>query len=325
MDIERRYCVYEHVFPNGQRYVGMTCQKPTDRWGGRGQGYKMQSNMAPLIERYGWNNIEHNIVQEDLSLDDACALERKLITRNKQNNVSINEKPGGDAGMYEVPMFEIDGQRYTASEVARMSEIEDISAHDITNRLNEHGWTLEKALTQKKVPKNTKYEYNGKMYTTKELAELSQDPNLNMSNIANRINHHGWSVERAITQRKGTHKVEPGIGERIYEYKGKMYNSYELTQISPIEGITIGNITCRINNHGWSVERAIMTPLKKHNAKYKYQGKIYDSEGLAKIAVDPHMTVPKVNARLHKGWTVWEVINIPIGLKRSQFYKQQTQ
>lgn len=29
---ERNYLVYCHIFPNGKRYIGVTGQKPYDRW-----------------------------------------------------------------------------------------------------------------------------------------------------------------------------------------------------------------------------------------------------------------------------------------------------
>lgn len=35
----KKYIVYCHIFPNGKRYVGITSQKPNERWR-NGRGYK---------------------------------------------------------------------------------------------------------------------------------------------------------------------------------------------------------------------------------------------------------------------------------------------
>ena len=45
------YCVYELIFPNGKRYIGLTGQKPELRWK-YGLGYKGQLVYKP-IKRYG--------------------------------------------------------------------------------------------------------------------------------------------------------------------------------------------------------------------------------------------------------------------------------
>lgn len=220
-------------------------------------------------------------------------------------------------------MFEVDGKLLTSEEVAKLSIAKNITGHDITNRMNEHGWSLEKALTQEKHIKGRKYEYNGKSYTEKELLEFSAVPELTVSQLHLRLVKHGWSIERALTQPLHTKKAKKGVGDRIYEYKGKMYNSYELTQISPVKGLTIGNITCRINHHGWSVERAITTPKKKKDILFDYEGNKYDSHSLAKICVDNRMTYHDVTDRYRFGWTPWEIVNIPKGTTRKQYYKMQ--
>lgn len=41
MNEERDYCIYEHIFPNGMVYIGLTKQKPQSRWR-YGEGYKKQ-------------------------------------------------------------------------------------------------------------------------------------------------------------------------------------------------------------------------------------------------------------------------------------------
>ena len=37
---EHKYAVYMHIFPNKKKYIGITGQKPKERWRVNGNGYK---------------------------------------------------------------------------------------------------------------------------------------------------------------------------------------------------------------------------------------------------------------------------------------------
>ena len=74
----KKYIVYCHIFPNGKRYVGITSQKPSERWR-NGRGYKGSSAVYNAIKKYGWHNIEHRILYEGLSKKEAEKMEIKLI------------------------------------------------------------------------------------------------------------------------------------------------------------------------------------------------------------------------------------------------------
>jgi hypothetical protein len=78
------YTVYVHVSPSKKVYVGITGIKPEYRWD-NGRGYKKQV-FYNAIQKYGWNNIQHIIVAENLSLDEANALERELISKYNSTN-----------------------------------------------------------------------------------------------------------------------------------------------------------------------------------------------------------------------------------------------
>ena len=91
------YIVYVHTTPNNKKYVGITKQSVDDRWK-NGLGYTTQTLFHRAIQKYGWNNITHEIVANDLSKDDACALEVQLIAKYKTNNpeYGYNRTSGGD-------------------------------------------------------------------------------------------------------------------------------------------------------------------------------------------------------------------------------------
>jgi hypothetical protein len=68
----KKFCVYEHLFPNGKRYIGITSKRPEARWeGGTGYDKDHQPVMYNAIQKYGWDNIEHNILFTDLTEEKA--------------------------------------------------------------------------------------------------------------------------------------------------------------------------------------------------------------------------------------------------------------
>lgn len=78
----KNFCVYEHVFPNGKKYIGITSKKPTARWeNGKGYTKEHQPVMYYAIQKYGWDNIQHNILFTDLTEQEAQHKERELISQ----------------------------------------------------------------------------------------------------------------------------------------------------------------------------------------------------------------------------------------------------
>ena len=99
MKQEKRYCVYKHTAPNGKIYIGITQQKPESRWQKDGSGYKNAGRFRYAIRKYGWDNIQHEILAAGLSYELASAAERKLIKRYDSRNPEkgYNVKPGGES------------------------------------------------------------------------------------------------------------------------------------------------------------------------------------------------------------------------------------
>lgn len=92
------YSVYMHTFPNGKKYIGITKQNPKDRWRA---GYNRF--MENAIAKYGWENIKHEIVADNLTQKEAENMECTLIKENKTTNgkFGYNILPGApSAGMY---------------------------------------------------------------------------------------------------------------------------------------------------------------------------------------------------------------------------------
>lgn len=97
--IMKEYCVYCHTNKiNGKRYVGITSQKPEQRWR-NGNGYRNNEYFFRAIEKYGWHNFSHEILYTGLSKCDAEQIEVRLIEEWEtfRNANGYNIELGGNA------------------------------------------------------------------------------------------------------------------------------------------------------------------------------------------------------------------------------------
>lgn len=83
-NMNNNYCVYKHTSPSGKVYIGITCMKPETRWA-NGKGYRTQM-FYRAIQKYGWQNFEHQILFNGLSKDEAERKEVELISLYQSND-----------------------------------------------------------------------------------------------------------------------------------------------------------------------------------------------------------------------------------------------
>lgn len=119
MEEVRNYTVYMHVNKiNNKKYIGITKTSVNKRWGCNGSGYRnnKQSVFYRAIQKYGWDNFEHIILYENLSKDEACNIEIKLIKEYKtqDSNFGYNIQPGGQLGN--------DGVKFSEESKKKMSK-----------------------------------------------------------------------------------------------------------------------------------------------------------------------------------------------------------
>ena len=81
--MENNYCVYKHTSPSNKVYIGITSMNPKQRWA-NGKGYRTQM-FYRAIQKYGWDNFEHNILFEGLTKNEAEQKEIELIAHYKSN------------------------------------------------------------------------------------------------------------------------------------------------------------------------------------------------------------------------------------------------
>ena len=80
------WTVYKHTFPNGKIYVGITGQDPYKRWK-HGNGYATVV-MKNAIRKYGWDNILHEILYDNLTKEEAEQKEIELICKFRSNELA---------------------------------------------------------------------------------------------------------------------------------------------------------------------------------------------------------------------------------------------
>ena len=91
----KKYTVYIHINKiNNKCYVGIITQKPENRWQ-KGKGYNTQDKFYNAIQKYGWGNFDHKIIAQNLSEDEACKLEQKLIQKYNAIKEGYNSNEGG--------------------------------------------------------------------------------------------------------------------------------------------------------------------------------------------------------------------------------------
>ena len=98
--MENNYSVYQHVTPDNMHYFGQT-NNIKCRWSNNGAGYKGTS-LYPYIEQYGWDNIQHIVLYENLPYDDALKIEDSLIISGWEKGNCINKRRSGNVSKDDV-------------------------------------------------------------------------------------------------------------------------------------------------------------------------------------------------------------------------------
>lgn len=95
------YSVYVHTNKvNNKKYFGITKQSPENRWGSNGRNYqKSCPHFWNAIEKYGWDNFDHDVLAAGLSKKQACNMEIYLISEYKTQDrrFGYNIMEGGSA------------------------------------------------------------------------------------------------------------------------------------------------------------------------------------------------------------------------------------
>lgn len=99
---KRTYYIYCHTAPNGKRYIGQTSKSPEKRWQ-NGRNYRTCTYFNHAIEKYGWENIRHDILAICHTKQMASLIEKHLIaffdTQNPERGYNLTSGGEGAPGV----------------------------------------------------------------------------------------------------------------------------------------------------------------------------------------------------------------------------------
>lgn len=142
------YCIYIHTnLINNKVYIGKAIYPPTHRWGQNGNGYKNCPRFWSAILHYGWDNFSHDILEKDLSKEEADNKEIFYIQQYNSTNLDkgYNLTQGGTGGNTHLAWSEKRKQDY--SEKCKQENIRRISETDWAEKLSKsqkERWKKEK-------------------------------------------------------------------------------------------------------------------------------------------------------------------------------------
>ena len=99
-----KWTVYVHIVPKeisgydwDKYYVGITSKTVNQRWK-HGSGYKKYQVIYNVFQKYGWDNVLHEIIASNLTESEAKDMEKTLIFYLKSNTkeYGYNRTSGGD-------------------------------------------------------------------------------------------------------------------------------------------------------------------------------------------------------------------------------------
>ena len=100
----KTYTVYKHISPSNKVYIGITSIDPKQRWNS-GHGYKSNRHFTSAIKKYGWKNIKHDILFENLTEEEAKLMEQMYIALYDSTNreKGYNQTLGGESTSGLIP------------------------------------------------------------------------------------------------------------------------------------------------------------------------------------------------------------------------------
>ena len=99
MSLKNYYTIYRHISPSGKSYIGVTREiNLNTRWE-NGHGYDSCPLMHNAIKKYGWDNFQHEILEDNVPIENINEREKYWILFYKSNNrdFGYNIEDGGHA------------------------------------------------------------------------------------------------------------------------------------------------------------------------------------------------------------------------------------
>lgn len=119
-----------HITPANKYYIGITSQLCTKRWGVNGKNYNRHPYFYNAILKYGWDNIDHIILFENLSEKEAKQYEQDLIKffNTNSSNFGYNLTYGGNGTI---------GIRHCGTSNGRATKVKCVTTNRVFNTILE--------------------------------------------------------------------------------------------------------------------------------------------------------------------------------------------
>ena len=196
--MKHNYKIYMHKNKiNGKVYIGQTSKSLDERCGKNGSGYIGCIRFYNAIQKYGWDNFEHEIIEDNI-LDREAANKKEIfyikLYNSTDSNFGYNLQSGGYiSGEYmsiEVHQYSLDGYYMnTYDSLLEASDKTGTQQSGISSCINDknktaggYRWSTEKVeyLGELKYDYDTKhvfaYDFNGyfvKEYDSSHIAAIS--------------------------------------------------------------------------------------------------------------------------------------------------------
>ena len=138
--MENIYKVYCYTFPNGKKYIGQTKRSIKERAGANGYYYQDSPLVYNAIQKYGWDNIQKDILEDNLTLEEANNQEKYYIKlyQTTDENFGYNLTIGGD-GNYKSDYDWLQQLWLQGKTVGEIENITGYSKRVVDNALNCYG------------------------------------------------------------------------------------------------------------------------------------------------------------------------------------------
>lgn len=238
MKKEKLFTVYLHKSPSNKYYVGITSSSLLKRWHSDGSGYKTQKKFWNAIQKYGWENFEHQILAVGLSEVEACELEQQLIIKYNSKVNGYNSDDGGKGSFGHIVSTEA---RAVMSELKKGKQWTDSQKQA-------------RKKSQKKMTINV-YNLDGTLlFKFHGYEEASESLKIKKSTLINMCNYGGICQEKyIITNDKNDSQLDVLVAKyrelkdkptiACYDLTGELLNTFcTYKQASEATGISIGSI-----------------------------------------------------------------------------------
>lgn len=188
------WTVYKHTFPNDKVYIGITSFDVSRRWKKDGCGYKNQGIISNAIKKYGWDNVKHEILFNNLSEQEAKQKEQELIEFYHSYYLDplgpgYNMTKGGD------------GNRKLNYEKMEQLYHQGLTTIEIANRLNCNKGTVREGLHSlgytnlRRKKCINQYDMNGNFIKTyPSISEAAKETGIDYRNISDVLRHKIYSI-----------------------------------------------------------------------------------------------------------------------------------